>query len=126
MRNWLSKIMVTFFFTLGLSAAALAQAGAGALSGVITDEKQSVIAGATVTARNTGTNTARVAQTDDAGRYQFENLPIGSYEITVEANGFTKYVRTGIILTLGQNATIPIEMKVASSEEVVTALTTSG
>jgi outer membrane receptor protein involved in Fe transport len=120
MRNWLSKIMVTFFFTLGLSAAALAQAGAGALSGVITDEKQSVIAGATVTARNTGTNTARVAQTDDAGRYQFENLPIGSYEITVEANGFTKYVRTGIILTLGQNATIPIEMKVASSEEVVT------
>src|SRR5215204_6966392 len=92
----------------------------GSISGVVADEKGASIAGATTTARNVETNLTRTAQTDDEGRYRFTGIPGGSYEITVEASNFAKYVQTGVQLLLNQDAVVDVTMRPAGVEAVVT------
>ena len=91
----------------------------GTISGTVTDEKGAVIAGATVTARNVERNISRNLQTGSEGTYRFEQLPVGPYEVTVEATGFAKYVQTGITLILNQNAVVDVSMKTGGVQEVV-------
>lgn len=114
--------LMTAMLALVLSAAwqVNAQSTAGAISGVVSDQQGAVVANATVNARNIGTNESRSATTDSEGRYRFPNLSIGNYEITVQANGFAKYVRTGVELLLNQEAVVSASLKTTTVEEVVT------
>ncbi len=89
------------------------------ISGTVIDEKGAVIPNATVTARNTERNLSRTLQTGSEGTYRFENLPVGPYEVTVEATGFSKYVQSGITLILNQNAVVDVSMKTGGVQEVV-------
>ena len=82
------SLAMSLVWMAGTVSQANAQATSGAISGVVADERQGVIANASVTARNLGTNESRSAATDGEGRYRFPNLPVGNYEITVQANGF--------------------------------------
>jgi outer membrane receptor protein involved in Fe transport len=91
----------------------------GTILGAASDEKGASIPGATVTARNVETNLSRTAQTDDEGRYRFTGMPVGGYEITVEAPSFAKYVQTGIQLLVGQDAVVDVTMRPAGVQEVV-------
>jgi hypothetical protein len=104
----------------GAFSQANAQATSGSISGVVTDERQGALANATVTARNVGTNESRVTAVDEEGRYRFSNLPVGNYEITVQANGFAKLVRSGVELLLNQDAIVNATLKPSTVEEVVT------
>ncbi len=104
---------------LGSSVAALAQT-TGTISGTVTDEKEAVIPNATVIARNVERNISRTLQTGSDGKYRFENLPVGPYEVTVEATGFSKYVQQGITLILNQNAVVDVSMKTGGVQEIVT------
>jgi len=104
----------------GAFSQADAQATSGAISGVVTDERQGAVSNAMVTARNIGTNESRVTTVDGEGRYRFSNLPVGDYEITVQANGFAKTVRSGVELLLNQGAVVNIVLKLKTVEEVVT------
>lgn len=103
---------------LGSSVVAFGQT-TGRISGTVTDEKGAVISNATVTARNTQTNIAHDRQTGEDGQYRFDTLPVGPYEITVQATGFAKYVQTGITLILNQNAIVDVSMKTGGVQEVV-------
>lgn len=109
-------ILVGLFTCFSLPVAAQTT---GTISGSVTDEKQAVIPGGTVTARNTETNLLRKIQTDSEGRYRFENLPVGPYEVTVESSGFAKHVQTGITLLLNQAAVIDVQLKPGGLQEVV-------
>ncbi len=103
---------------LSSSGVALGQT-TGTIFGSVTDEKGAVIANSTVTARNTERNISRSAQTGNDGNYRFENLPVGPYEVTVEATGFSRYVQTGITLVLNQNAVVDVSMRPGGVQEVV-------
>ena len=92
----------------------------GSILGEVTDEKQSVIPGASVTIRNVQTNDSRTTQSDASGRYRFNNVPVGDYELTVQASGFGKYVQTGITLSLNQNAVIDVSLKPGDVQASVT------
>ncbi len=104
----------------GTGVQANAQATSGTISGNVSDENQAVIANAIVMVRNVGTNESRTTTTDSEGRYRFPNLSIGNYEVTTEASGFSKYVRTGVQLLLNQDAVVNIQLKPSSLQEVVT------
>ena len=104
----------------GAFSAAAAQATSGTISGIVSDENQGVISSASVTVRNVGTNESRSASADSEGRYRFPNLPVGNYEITVQASGFAKLVRSGIELLLNQDAVVNMTLKISSVEAVVT------
>jgi hypothetical protein len=103
---------------LSSSVVALGQT-TGTISGTVTDEKGAVITNATVTARNVERNISRNLQTGSDGNYRFENLPVGPYEVTVEATGFSKYIQSGITLVLNQNAVVDVSMKPGGVQEVV-------
>lgn len=102
------------------AGAALAQSTTATISGTVTDERQGVLPGASVTMRNVGTNISRSVTTDSEGRYRIVNLPVGLYELSIEAKGFSRYVRTGIELILNQAAVADVTMRPSSVEDVVT------
>src|SRR5215475_12694783 len=119
-RHFALSLALLFVWMAVAVSTSRAQATSGAISGVVTDERQSVIANASVTARNVGTNESRSATTDSDGRYRFPNLPVGDYEITVQTNGFAKLVRSGVELLLNQDAIVNLVLKPSAVEEVVT------
>ena len=112
--------MIFLAMLLMVTASAFAQSTTANMSGQVLDEQQKVIPNAVVKARNVAINTTRTVTSDGEGRYRFPNLPIGTYELTVEANGFAKLVRTGITLLVNQEAVIDATMKVSTVTEVVT------
>jgi outer membrane receptor protein involved in Fe transport len=89
------------------------------LNGSVRDQTGSVIVQASVKLRNVDTNHVYQAASTGAGSYILTNLPPGNYELTAEAQGFAKHSQTGIILRVGQIATIDINLKVAAASEVV-------
>jgi hypothetical protein len=113
------QCLVMLVLLLGVAVSASAQT-TGSISGVVQDEKEAALPNATVTARNVETNISRTSQTNEEGRYNFVNLPVGRYEVTVEASNFSKYVQTGITLLLNQPAVVDVTMKLGGVSEVVT------
>jgi hypothetical protein len=109
--------MMTLF---SIVLTALGQSTTGSIAGVVLDEQRAVIPNATVTARNTDTGLTRTLQTDGEGRYNFVNLPVGSYEVMVEATNFAKYIQTGITLNVNQNAVVDVGLRAGGVQEVVT------
>lgn len=113
-----TRLLMLSAVLLACLCPALAQ-NSGSISGEVRDEKQAVITGATVNARNIQTNETRTAQTNTDGRYHFANMPVGNYEITVESTGFAKYQQQGITLALNQAAVVDVTMKPGAVQEVV-------
>lgn len=73
---------------IGVGSPARAQTFRGAILGTVLDQTQAPIPGAQVTAKNQGTGLTRSTVTDDSGNYYLPELPIGSYTLTVEKQGF--------------------------------------
>ncbi|HET6862251.1 MAG TPA: carboxypeptidase-like regulatory domain-containing protein, partial [Pyrinomonadaceae bacterium] len=115
----LARVLLLFSMVLAFLAAPIMAQTTGSISGEVKDEKQAVVTNATVIVRNVKTNDTRTAQTDTEGRYRFTGMPVGDYEVTVEATGFSKYVQSGISLLLGQPATVDVELRPGGVTEVV-------
>ena len=113
-----TRCLVVMLVVFACSYTVLSQT-TGSVSGEVRDEKQAIIPKATVSVRNIETNVTRTLETTDEGRYRFENLPVGSYELVVQTAGFAKYVQTGITLALNQNAVVDVTMKTGGVQEVV-------
>jgi len=79
---------------LALSKCAFAQTSSTSLRGTVTDPNGNTISGATVTLRNTESGTERSVATDAEGGYQLQQLPAGSYTLSVAALGFANYSAT--------------------------------
>src|SRR5437870_8179689 len=98
------------------SAAAWGQAQftTGSVQGDVLDEKGGSVAGASVEAKNLDTNYVRTESTNNDGHFQFLNLAPGHYTLTISKPGFTTIVQENINLTVGQNLSIPVTVKVSS------------
>ena len=96
------------------------QSNAADLQGVVRDPSGAVVSGATVTARNPGTNISKSTTTNGEGAYLIVNLTPGDYEVTVEAPNFKKSVLPGVTVTVGQRADLDIALEVGQVSEVVT------
>src|SRR5580692_6462288 len=106
-------------FTLLLPPSLAAQQNA-TVQGIIADESQGVLPGATVTATDISNGVQTVAVTTVDGRYEFENLPPGRYKLRIELSGFATTEITETELLVGQHATMPrVLMKVATVAETV-------
>src|SRR5581483_6952612 len=83
-----------------LSVPAFGQLTSGNITGTIYDPTGATIPGATVIAHNVATGVDSTTTATGAGSYRFENLPIGTYNITVNAPGFTKAQVQGVNVQL--------------------------
>jgi outer membrane receptor protein involved in Fe transport len=121
--------MLILWVTIGvvgcLVPRAAAQVGASTaqLNGAVRDESGGSIAKASLVVRETETNRTYSAVTNENGLYVLPNLPPGHYEVTTEAPGFAKSTQTGIVLSVGQVATLDVTVKIAASTERVTVTT---
>ena len=112
--------------TLAAALAMLLAGGAPALAqeasviGTVVDASKAVVPGVTVTATHIATGVPTVAVSDENGRYRLQNLSPGTYRLQVELTGFSTVVIPEVELRVGQNATIPFELKLADLNETVT------
>lgn len=102
-----------------LSFSTLAQTGTSRITGTVTDPQGAVLPGAKVTAKNEATGVTYSAQTSSAGAYSFESLPVGNYEIKVEAAGFRTYTSAANVLTVGAPLVVEVPMQVGAATEIV-------
>jgi hypothetical protein len=104
---------------IGLNVAA--QQITGSIRGTVADATGAVVQGATVTAKQTDTGLTRTATTDRVGNYILLELPVGHYQLRVEAKSFQKYVQEGISLNVNETATVPVRLVVGSENQQVQA-----
>lgn len=98
----------------------LAQSTGATLQGTITDEQGAVMPGATVIIINVETGWTRDVVTDHRGWYRATALTPGNYEVRATLQGFATQIRQGLTVTIGQEATVNIALKLATLEESVT------
>ena len=113
--------MTTLLALVLLSACAVfGQAVAiGSVSGTVSDQSGSSVPGATVRMIDTERGTVHTGNTNTEGRYTFNNLPVGSYRLEVQANGFKNYAQTGITLQVAENLTQNVALQVGALTETV-------
>ena len=95
------------------------QATGGTIYGSVMDQTGATIPGAMVTVRHLETNVTRTTLSLENGRFNFPALPVGQYELTVEFQGFSKFVRGPITLVLNQEAAVNVEIHPAGVQESV-------
>jgi len=91
---------------LALATATLGwgQLGRGSISGTVTDQQGAIVPGVSVTILNAGTNATFKSSTNDQGLYTAPGLVVGDYQVTAEAAGFKRAVRSGLNLQVDQRA----------------------
>ena len=103
--------------TVILAGSAFAQADSAQVIGAIRDAQGGSIADAVITLRNVDTGFSRRATTDTDGRYRVTALPPGRYSLTADKNGFRTVVREGLILLLGAEPVIDVELPIGGLSE---------
>ena len=119
MRTAFRRLSLAWALALFVSTPLMAQSSTGTVQGTVKDNQDGVVPGATATIRNTQTNSTRTVVSDDNGSYRFLNMPVGDYELTIELSGFAKYVRSGITLSVNQDAVIDVRIQPASISEAI-------
>jgi hypothetical protein len=106
---------------LALAGGCFAQSevGGASLNGTVTDPSGASVPNAKVGVSNAATGLARSTQTSDVGLYTFSGLPVGSYDLTIDAPGFKTVKRTGLPLQVGAVATVDVRLEVGSEQETV-------
>lgn len=117
--NFLKIIFGIVFAMVTCISVTQAQTVTGAITGTVTDPSGAVVTGAHVVAHNldTGVNTSTAA--NSTGFYRIEFLPIGRYEVTIEANGFNKTSIPEFKLEVLQTANFNVKLAVGGSSTTV-------
>src|SRR5258708_16528072 len=93
---------------------------AASLVGIVTDESRGVLPGVTVTVTEVSSGRQYVAVTDERGEYRMANVQAGTYRLQGERPGFATSVIPQLELLVGQRATVPLALSVATLEQHVT------
>ncbi|HYK58154.1 MAG TPA: TonB-dependent receptor [Bryobacteraceae bacterium] len=93
-----------------MTTSVCAQETTGTITGQITDPSGAVVAGAMITAKDVDRGAMWKSQTNVEGTYTLPRLPLGKYELRVEATGFQTAIRPPFDLTLNQTARVDIAM----------------
>ncbi len=96
-----------------------AQVG-GKITGVVKDQTDSVIAGATVVAVNTVSGVKQTTETDERGTYTFPALPVAQYELDVTADGFKPTKTRGLAIDINTALTVDVTLQVGDQNLTVT------
>jgi hypothetical protein len=107
-----------------LAALASGQTWRGAIAGRILDSSEASVSGANITVASSETGRSRKAVSDASGEFAVSLLAPGSYEITVERDGFRKHVQS-LTLFVNQDARVDITLQPGNRTEAVTVTATA-
>jgi Carboxypeptidase regulatory-like domain len=89
------------------------------ITGTVSDPSGAAVVGATVTAKSVERGITYTAETNESGIYRIAPLPVGSYELKVEKQGFSSAAYPAFVLTLNQVARIDVALKVGQVTQIV-------
>ena len=96
-----------------------AQSAFGAIEGKVVDNQGAAVAGAVVTATNVETGTVRSTQSDLAGRYAIEAVPVGTYDVTLTADGYRNVEVRGIGVQVATRRSLDLQTDLSTVEEAI-------
>ena len=102
------------------AAVAMAQNDRGSVTGTVTDPTNATVPGAKLTLRNVDTGVLTDAKSTPTGDYTFTSIPVGAYDLSVEATGFKKAVQTHLLVQIDQTIRMDVRLQVGASTESVT------
>jgi carboxypeptidase family protein len=114
-RSWLTAAIAIVMF----AGAAAAQVNTGQISGTVKDTSGGVLPGATVTVTEVNTSSSRTVVTDEHGAYVITALPVGTYSVTVELQGFRKAEKQGLEITPDARLSADFSLPVGGLSETV-------
>src|SRR3954452_18110330 len=94
-----SRLLSAIALSLAIAYVLSAQANLGRISGTITDASGAVVSDAKITITNTSTELKWTTTSNSSGFYLMPNLPVGTYNVQVEAAGFRPAEKRGFIMT---------------------------
>jgi len=97
----------------------MSQETSAGITGRVTDPSGASVLNAAVTARDLDRQTVWPTKTNEDGIYAFPRIPIGRYELKVEAQGFKTYVNPDIVLEVNQRARVDVPLQVGAISESV-------
>jgi len=99
--------------------AALGQTFRGGISGTVADPSGAMIAGASVSIEHNATGFKRSMLTTSAGVFTFQDLPTGTYTVTVSNSGFQTQKDADVEVQVGRITSLPISLRVAREKQTV-------
>ena len=120
MKNLRGSQFASFLAALTLMAGSLsAQTTSGNLTGTIYDPAGATIANTNVTVHNTATGIDTSTQSTSNGTYRIQNLPVGSYTLSVDASGFSRASINGVGIALNQTVTRNVTLQLGQTTSTV-------
>ena len=126
LRSRLPLLLVLLFAITLATVPLAAQSTSGNVTGTVTDASGAAIPNATVEALNQATGVKATAVTNETGSYRMTNVAVGTYSLTVTAQGFATSTMKNLPVDLNLTATANVTMQVgqvATSVEVQEAAT---
>jgi hypothetical protein len=110
------------FLLLVLTAplAVKAQQYSGTITGTVTDPSGAAIAGAAVTATNTGNNASYSTTTSEQGVYSFAQLPVGVYNIVVKQGSFKEFTTKAVEVHVSTTTEVNVKLEMGAASEMIT------
>jgi len=108
-------VFAVVFWTVTASS----QVTTGTISGNVKDPSGALLPGVKVVILNENTGISREMTTDAAGRYSASLLGLGDYRVAASLQGFQTEIRSGIVLTVGREAVVDLQLSVGSVNETV-------
>ncbi|HEV2022708.1 MAG TPA: carboxypeptidase-like regulatory domain-containing protein, partial [Terriglobales bacterium] len=96
-----------------------AQTFRGGIQGTVTDSTGAAVAGAEVTATNTGTTLSRTSTSNDQGDYFFNELPLGDYTVTASKSGFKTQAVKGVSVEVSASQHVDVKLTPGEIKETV-------
>ena len=92
----------------------------GRIQGTVVDTSQGAVVGATVTIRNVNTGVSTARLTSETGHYLFDLVDPGTYTVTVEFQGFSKFAQENVTLQSRGDVTVNAILRAGDVKETVT------
>lgn len=92
----------------------------GGIRGTVQDSSGAVIPNATVTATLEGTDSKRTVTSNGDGSFEIPELAVGTYTVTVDAQGFKRFVAKNVVVSIGHVALVTASMEIGASAQTVT------
>ena len=101
------------------SSAGWSQQVAAAITGRVTDPSGSTIPNAKVTATDTERGSTFATVSNNEGIYDLPRLPVGTYNVRVEGQGFQTAQQSNVLLVLNQTAKLDFQLQIGSASQSV-------
>ena len=113
------RVLTLLLAVVAWGSSLWSQTGTSTVRGTVTDQSNRVVAGATVTLTNVGTNSVRTTQTSDTGAYVFDFITPAEYRLEVEARGFKTNVVNHVQALIGKPTEANVQLQVGAATETV-------